>query len=178
MFAATGVIAGFRIANVIILGRFDPTTVLAGADPYGSDFAQLHGVRVHAGAQSLDQCLALQAVCRACWLLLTDKYPSVRSCCLCARRQNSKRAATPHALPPTPLHLALQISRSHAWLQVASRVNAERALTAFLAFCVWLRAFKYARAVPVFGTLGRTLTRAFPSVRRPQLYIVALHCRW
>lgn len=47
----------------------------------------------------------------------------------------------------------------------AARVRVERSLMALLSFCVWLRVFKYTRRVPVFGTIGRTMTRAFPAVR-------------
>lgn len=47
----------------------------------------------------------------------------------------------------------------------SSRVRIERSLGALLSFCVWLRIFKYTRSVPVFGTIGRTITRAFPAVR-------------
>ena len=51
----------------------------------------------------------------------------------------------------------------------AARVRVERSLMALLSFCVWLRVFKYTRRVPVFGTIGRTMTRAFPAVR-PHLH--------
>ena len=52
---------------------------------------------------------------------------------------------------------------------VAARIRVERAVTALLSFVVWLRLFKYTRRVPVFGTIGRTIMRAFPAVRAARL---------
>jgi hypothetical protein len=49
--------------------------------------------------------------------------------------------------------------------KTASLIRVERSLIALLSFCVWLRVFKYTRSIPVFGTIGRTIMRAFPSVR-------------
>lgn len=93
MMGTTLTILGLRIHNVTSLAAFDPADVKDGNDPFGSDFAKLHG-------------------------------PS-------------------------------------------SRLRIERSLGALLSFCVWLRVFKYTRRIPVFGTIGRTITRAFPAVRLP-----------
>jgi hypothetical protein len=51
----------------------------------------------------------------------------------------------------------------------ARLIRVERSLIALLSFCVWLRIFKYTRDVPVFGTIGRTIMRAFPAVRTAEL---------
>jgi hypothetical protein len=59
----------------------------------------------------------------------------------------------------------------------AARVRVERSLMALLSFCVWLRVFKYTRRVPVFGTIGRTMTRAFPAVRPLTLLSASHPCR-
>jgi Polycystin cation channel len=91
MWLATVTIAVLRVINTQALGNFDPADVVAGADPFGSDFAELHGI--------------------------------------------------------------------------ATRIRVERSIVAFLSFCVWLRVFKYTKSVPVFGTIGRTMMRAFPAVR-------------
>jgi Polycystin cation channel len=92
MWIATLVIAGLRVVNVARLSRFDPADQVNGADAFGSDFAQLHGIGM--------------------------------------------------------------------------RIRIERNFIAFLSFLVWLRVFKYTRSIPVFGTIGRTMMRAFPAVRR------------
>ena len=60
----------------------------------------------------------------------------------------------------------------------AARVRVERSLMALLSFCVWLRVFKYTRRVPVFGTIGRTMTRAFPAVRFPIHVLFHAHAAW
>lgn len=101
MAAATASIAVLRIVNTKKLGDFNPSAVVNGSDPFGSDFAQLHGI--------------------------------------------------------------------------ATRIRVERSLIAFLSFCVWLRVFKYTRAVPVFGTIGRTMTRAFPAVRLQRVVHALVH---
>jgi hypothetical protein len=91
MWCLTVGIMVIRILNTTSLASFDPATVILGSDPFGSDFAQLHGI--------------------------------------------------------------------------SKLIRVERGCIAFLSFCVWLRLFKYMRSIPVFGTIGRTMTRAFPAVR-------------